>query len=127
MADVIGLGTGIVEVIRISRMIERHGEQFLLRVYTGAEVRHCQDSPNTTEEFAARWAAKEAVVKALGIRWRGGMSWTDIETCPAGGGCDVRLSGAVREAAEEKRAGRLVLSLAHCRAYATATCLAQGK
>lgn len=126
--EIIGIGTDIVECLRIRRMIERHGEQFLLRVYTSREIDFCHERRQTTEYFAAHWAAKEAVFKSLGTRWRKGMSWTDIEIrCASNGHPQVRLSGAVRELAESRDAGELMLTIAHCRTHATAYCIAVRK
>jgi holo-[acyl-carrier protein] synthase len=123
--EILGIGTDIVECVRIARMIERHGELFLRRVYTEREVRHCQGRRRANEEFAALWASKEAVFKALGTTWRRGLSWTDVEvTQEPGGALRVRLSGAARDLAGRLRVGEVLLSAAHCRAYATATALA---
>jgi holo-[acyl-carrier protein] synthase len=122
--DIVGVGTEIVECLRVARMVERHGELFLTRVYTEAEIRFCNARRRTTEHFAAHWAAKEAVFKALGAGWRRGMSWTDVEIhADAAGGPGVLLQGAARELAAG-RVGHVLLTLAHCRAYATATALA---
>ena len=71
--DIVGIGTDIVECLRIGRMIEQHGEVFLTRVYTEREIHYCQARKNATEHFAGRWAAKEAILKCLGSGWsRGG-------------------------------------------------------
>lgn len=123
--DIVGIGSEIVECLRIGRMIERHGEQFLLRVFTDAEVRHCQGRKRATEHFAAHWAAKEAIFKALGTSWRRGLSWTDIEIrLENGGRPQVTLSGAVRELARKEKVGEVLVTMSHCRAYATAYALA---
>ena len=61
MARILGIGTEITECLRIARMIEQHGEQFVDRVYTPAEVRYCQGQPQSTQHFAARWVAKQAI------------------------------------------------------------------
>lgn len=106
-------------------MIERHGEQFLCRVYTSTEMRFCQESRHTTEQFATRWAAKAAVFKSLGLRWRRGMAWTDVEIrCEPDGRVVACLSGAARELAQKRGVDEFLVSVSHCRAYATATCLA---
>src|SRR5439155_9903409 len=68
--EIVGIGTDIVECLRIGRMIEQHGELFLTRVYTEREVRYCQGRKHATEHFAGRWAAKEAILKCLGTGWR---------------------------------------------------------
>ena len=77
--EIVGVGTEIVECLRIGRMVEQHGEAFLNRVFTGHEIQFCQARKRATEHFAACWAAKETVVKALGIAWSRSLSWTDIE------------------------------------------------
>ena len=123
--DIIGIGTDIVECLRIGRMIERHGEQFLARVYTEHEVRHCQARKRAVEHFAAHWAAKEAVLRALNTGWRRGFAWTDIEVRPgASGRLEAFLSGAARDLAQRQGVGGVLLSTAHCRAYAVAYALA---
>ncbi len=71
--DIVGIGTDIVECLRIGRMIEQHGELFLTRVYTEREIRYCQARKNATEHFAGRWAAKEAILKCLGTGWSRGV------------------------------------------------------
>ena len=77
--NVIGIGTDIIECLRIAKMIERHGELFLRRVYTPFEVNYCNARKAATQHFAGRWAAKEAVLKAMGTGWARGISWRDIE------------------------------------------------
>ena len=77
--EIVGIGTEIVECLRVGRMIEEHGELFLLRVYTEREIRYCQSRQRATEHFSALWAAKEAILKCLGLPWRRGLSWTDME------------------------------------------------
>src|SRR5258708_4545995 len=77
--NVLGIGTDIIECLRIAHMIERHGELFINRVYTPLEIRYCHSRKQATQHFAGRWAAKEAILKALGTGWRKGISWRDIE------------------------------------------------
>jgi holo-[acyl-carrier protein] synthase len=123
--DILGIGADIVECLRIGRMIEQHGELFLTRVFTEREIRYCQERKRAVEHFAGRWAAKEAVLKALGMGWRRGMALTDVEVRnEAGGRPQVHLCGAVKDAAQNRRVGDIMLTIAHCRAYATAYALA---
>ena len=123
--DIIGIGTEIVECLRVGRMVEQHGEQFLTRVYTEREMRFCQSRRRATEQFAAYWAAKEAILKALNTPWREGMEWTDLEIREEpGAGPIVEISGATRELAQSLQVSRVMLSMSHCRAYATATAIA---
>ena len=123
--QILGIGTDIVECLRIGRMIEQHGELFLNRIYTEREIRYCQERRRSVEHFAGRWAAKEAVLKALGIGWRKGLSFTDVEVRnEAAGRPQVHLCGAAKDAAQARRVGDILLSIAHCRAYATAHAIA---
>ena len=123
--EIVGIGTDIVECLRVGRMIERHGELFLRRVYTDREIRFCQSRKKAREHFAAAWAAKEAVFKALDGGWRRGVAWTDVEVRPAAAAPPkVLLCGATKERALGLRVAGILLSLAHCRAYATAYAVA---
>ena len=122
---IVGIGTEIVECLRIGKMIEAHGEQFLLRVFTEKEVRYCQSRRHTTEQFAARWAAKEAILKSLGSTGGKRAAWTDIETdSDEEGTAKVVLRGSLREATDMRGVGDVLLTLSYCRAYATATAIA---
>ena len=111
---IVGTGIDITEVPRIAAAIARHGERFLKRVFTAAEIRYCESKKNKAERYAARFAAKEAAMKAVGTGWRGGVSWTDIEvTREPGGRPTLRLSGKVKQHAERLGARRASLSLTH--------------
>jgi len=123
--EIVGIGTDIVECLRIGRMIEQHGELFLNRVYTEREVRYCQARKRAVEHFAGRWAAKEAVLKCLGSGWRKGLCWTDMEVRNDPSGRPVvLLCGAAKESAQHLRITDILLSISHCRAYATAHAVA---
>jgi holo-[acyl-carrier protein] synthase len=123
--EIIGIGADIVECVRIGRMIEEHGEQFLARVFIAEEIRFCRQRKNATEHFASHWAAKEAVLKALGIQSVQGLSWTELEIdCATEKRPKVQLTGAIKEYAQQERVDELLVSMAHCRAYATAYVLA---
>ena len=128
MARIIGIGTEIVECLRIARMIERHGEQFIDRVYTPAEVRYCQGRPQSTQHFAARWAAKQAVVKALGVGSVHGLTWTEIEIRrdPSGRPA-VAVSGAIKDFIEREGVSEILVTFSHCRTHATAYAIAMGR
>ncbi len=124
---VIGVGTDIVEVLRIGQMIERHGEVFLNRVYTDDEIRYCQRRREYTQHYAGRWAAKEAVMKTLGTGWSRGIGWRDIEVCSSRSGApSIILRGAAREIAEQAGICDVLISISHCRTFATATAIAVG-
>ncbi len=122
---VVGLGTDIVEIDRIARLIERHGERFLERVYTLAEVEFCRRRKRSCEHFAGRWAAKEAVAKALGTGFVRGVYWRDIEVqSEQSGRPRVVLHGPAGQYAQQIGVDEVLVTISHCRAYATATALA---
>jgi holo-[acyl-carrier protein] synthase len=109
-------------------MIERHGELFITRVYTDAEIDYCRARKAATQHFAGRWAAKEAVLKALGTGWRRGISWRDIEiTSNRQGGPIVILRGGAREVLERSGIRRTHVSISHTRCYAVAYAIAEGE
>lgn len=122
--DVIGLGTEIVECARVRALIEEHGERFLARVYTPAEIAHCQGRINATEHYAALWAAKEAVFKSLRLAGRGGAVWVQVEIEQRAEAPRVAVRGAVRERMAEAGVGTILLTTAFTRHYATATAIA---
>lgn len=122
---IVGLGTDIVEIVRIGRMVERHGEVFLNRVYTDEEIRYCQKRRECYQHFAGRWAAKEAVMKTLGTGWVRGVSWRDIEVASEKSGRPtVAISGGTREFCEQLGIDEILITISHCRSYATATAIA---
>lgn len=118
--SILGIGTEIVEIVRIAKMIETHGEQFLERVYTADEVEYCVQSPNASQHFATRWAAKEAAMKALRCR-RQGVRWNEFELSIGSpeGPCMV-LYGTAAEVAQRCDIEKLHVSIAACRTHATA-------
>jgi holo-[acyl-carrier protein] synthase len=76
---IIGLGIDITEVSRMREAIERRGRALVKRVFTPAEIAYCESHRDPYERFAARFAAKEAGMKALGTGWRRGVRWVDLE------------------------------------------------
>ncbi len=76
---IVGTGIDIAEVPRIRQSIERFGDRFLQRIYTAGEIRYCDSKANRVERYAARFAAKEAAMKALGTGWNHGVRWRDCE------------------------------------------------
>ena len=118
---IVGLGADIAEVPRVREAIERHGERFLQRVFTPLEISYCRSHRNADERFAARFAAKEAMMKALGTGWRKGIRWQDIEVSNAASGKpELRLSGKALEFYERLGGTRILLSLTHTESYALA-------
>jgi holo-[acyl-carrier protein] synthase len=118
---IIGMGIDIAEVDRIQAAIERHGEPFLRRVYTSAERAYCEQFKNKYERFAARFAAKEAAMKALGTGWRRGVRWVDFEVVrEAGGRPTISLDGAAKKIAGHLGVKRISLSITHTASQALA-------
>ena len=127
MHEVIGIGIDLVDCARIERMLGDHEQAFLDRVYTAAEQAYCARSRNRIERLAARYAAKEAVLKAIGTGMRDGMSWTEIEVShDVLGAPGVGLTGAVARTASERGVVRLHLSLTHAGGVAMAQVTAMG-
>jgi holo-[acyl-carrier protein] synthase len=124
---VVGIGTDIIECLRIAQMIERHGDLFINRVFTPHEIRYCSSRKQATQHYAGRWAAKEAVLKALGTGWRKGISWRDIEVRNDGLGKPVvGLRGGARDLIERNGIHEMLVSISHCRSHAMAYALALG-
>ncbi len=118
---VIGIGTDIIECVRIAQMIEKHGEVFLTRVYTHDEIAYCSGRKAANQHYAGRWAAKEAVLKALGTGWAHGIQWTDVEVVnQQGGKPTIVLDGKAREISRQQRIREMMISISHCRNYAVA-------
>ena len=109
------------EISRVREVISRHGRTFLDRVFTPAEIAYCDRHRDPAERYAARFAAKEATMKALGTGWGKGVRWRDIEvTRKPGGRPEIVLHGAAREHAERMGARNVNLSLTHSGNFALA-------
>ncbi len=123
--SIYGLGTDIVEVARIAKVIERHGDVFVRRIFTPHEIDYCHGKKRSTEHFAGRWAAKEAIFKALGTGWRGKVQWIDFEIRRDDLGKPiVHVCGTSKDFLMQERIADILISLSHCREYATATAIA---
>lgn len=124
-----GLGTEIVETARIARMVERHGDAFLRRVFTEREIQRCNEAPLGAEKFAACWAGKQAALRSLNQeRPPQPGDWRDFEIdLEAIGQARVLVGGASKSWVMQLPLTDLVVTIAHCRSYATATALAFGK
>jgi len=123
---VIGIGTDMIEIARIERSLQQHGERFLQRVFTPGEVAYCQLKKNAAESFAARFAAKEAGAKALGTGISRGVSWREFEvTRSPGQRPELLLHGRAAEIAAALGIRRLSLSLTHSREMSLAVVVAE--
>lgn len=126
---VIGIGVDMVEVVRIRRALgnRKIGRRFRDRVYTEKEIQYCEGKRRGKyESYAGRFAAKEAVMKALGRGWGSKVSWLDIEVLPAPGGKpQVCLRNRTSAFAREVGIRRFSVSITHTRLYAMACLIAQ--
>ena len=111
---IVGLGTDIAEVGRVRAAIERHGETFLRRVYTAKEREYCEQFKNKYERYAGRFAAKEAVMKALGTGWSRGVRWVDVEVVrEKGGRPTIKLAGEAANVAGRLNVKNIAVSITH--------------
>ena len=124
--SIIGHGIDIVATDRIQQMLDEHGERFLNRCFTVAEQQYCASNRRRyIEHLAGRFAAKEAVLKALGTGWRGGIAWTDIEILrQPSGQPGVTLTGECQIVAAARGITRWLISISHIETHATASAIA---
>jgi len=114
MGMIVGSGIDIAEVPRIAEVIQRHGQRFLHRVFTEGEIAYCDSKANRIERYAARFAAKEAGMKALGTGWNHGVRWRDVEVCrQPGGRPTLTFHGRAAEFAAKLGTRNVALSLSH--------------
>lgn len=123
---IVGHGVDIVEVTRIRQMLERHEDQFLDRCFTPREQADATAAGKRREErLAGRFAAKEAVLKALGTGWRHGIAWTDIEVIPDDAGKPtLSITGQAQAFAKSLGAEVWHLSISHTETHAIASAIA---
>ncbi len=111
----------LAEVDRIRAAIERHGQRFIERIYTPAEIAYVERKANRFERYAARFAAKEAGMKAIGTGWKHGVRWRDFEvTNLPSGQPTLRFHGAAAQVAESLGVRNIALSLTHTAGQAMA-------
>lgn len=124
---VFGIGIDVVEVERIASAIQRHGEPFLAKIFTPAERTYCESRKIPAMHYAARFAAKEAVSKALGtgIGKNAGLHDLEIVHDPLGAP-RIQLGGAAETFARENGITEIQISLTHAREYAAANAIALG-
>src|SRR5579864_4574995 len=125
---IVGTGVDIAEVDRIQAAVKRFGNRFLRRVFTPAEVRYCMGKPNATERLAARFAAKEAGMKAIGTGLRHGVTWQDVEVVRLPGQRPMlKFTGKAAEIAGRLGCKRTHLSLSHTADLAIAHVILEGE
>jgi holo-[acyl-carrier protein] synthase len=124
---IVGTGVDLAEVPRIRATIERFGSRFLNRVYTPREIAYADSKANRFERYAARFAAKEAGMKAIGTGWRHGVRWQDFEVVnQRGGRPTLVLYGQAAAFAGRLGVKRISLSLTHTAQYGLASVILEG-
>ena len=124
---VVAHGVDMVECARIAAAIDRHGDRFLRRVFTPAELDYCLGKKRRIEHLSGRFAAKEAVLKVLGTGWGRGINWTDIEVrnLPSGQP-KVRLAARCLELGREQGLADILISISHIKTHAIASAVGVG-
>lgn len=111
---IVGLGLDVAEIDRIEAAITRHGAPFLERVFTPGEVAYCERHRQRFERYAARFAVKEAAMKALGTGWAQGVRWRDIEVVrEPSGKPTLRLEGVARKVADRLGVRHISVTITH--------------
>ena len=111
---IVGTGIDIAEVPRIADSIKRFGDRFIQRVFTDGEIRYCDSKANRFERYAARFAAKEAAMKALGTGWNHGVRWRDVEVArEPGRRPTIKFHGKAAEFAARLNTKNISLSITH--------------
>ncbi len=124
---IIGHGIDIVETSRIARLLDHHPDRFLARCYSDAERAYATDKRRRVEHLAGRFAAKEAVMKALGTGWADGVAWTDISILRGDQGQPhIRLTGQTADLARRIGIDQWWISISHIKTHAVASAIAAG-
>jgi len=119
---VLGLGIDIIEIARVRKSIENYGDKFLAKVFTEEEIRYCDSKFNKYQHYAARFAAKEAVYKALASGWKEGLRWKDIEIQNDTSGMpSIKPSGKLKTFLSENT--QLRISISHSDNYVTSVAI----
>ena len=117
---IFGIGTDIIEVKRVKRLIEK-GSRFKERIFTSREIEYCDSKRNSAENYAARFAAKEAFLKAIGTGWRGGFTFKDVEILKDKlGKPEIRLHGKAEKFVKDQKISKVQVSLSHIKEFANA-------
>jgi holo-[acyl-carrier protein] synthase len=124
---IVGIGFDLVEIERIRELFRRHPARAGRRLFTRAEMAYCGARSDPAPSLAARFAAKEALLKALGTGWGGGASWQEVEVHSEGGAPRLILHGHTRRLAAERGALRAHLSLTHTAELAGAYVVLEGE
>ena len=124
---ILGTGVDLAEVGRIRDAIGRHGERFIRRIYTDAEIAYVERKANRFERYAGRFAAQEAGMKAIGTGWKRGVRWQDFEVSNLPSGRPtLRLHGVAARLAEEMGVKSISLSITHTAEMGMAQVILEG-
>jgi len=125
---ILGSGVDLCEVPRIEAAIARYGSHFLERIFTEREIAYADRKANRFERYAARFAAKEAGMKALGVGWTGGIAWRDFEVVNLPSGRPtLNFHGRAAEVAAKLGVRHVALSLTHTKEQALAMVILEGE
>ena len=121
---IIGTGIDIVEISRVKNASLKWKDKFLRRIFTNKEIAYSKERTYSYQHLAARFAAKEAVLKAFGNSWKKRAEWTDIEIWNEESGKPiVKLYGDVKKIKDKMKVDDIIISLSHTRAYAVASAI----
>jgi holo-[acyl-carrier protein] synthase len=125
---IVGTGIDVAEVPRVAAAIDRFGQRFIRRIFTEAEILYCDSKANRVERYAARFAAKEAGMKALGTGWNYGVRWRDVEVLrKPGQRPTIVFHGRAGEFAKKLGVVNAALSLTHTEEQAIAQVILESK
>lgn len=123
--NIVGLGTHVMECVRVRKLIDKHADKFIGEVYTPEEAAYCRARTHSTEFYAAVWAAKEAVFRSLGMKWQRGVDWRDVVIeCESPIAPRATVRGATEERMKARGVSRVLVSFSYSRSFATATAIA---
>jgi holo-[acyl-carrier protein] synthase len=123
---IIGIGLDATEIARIADTVARFGDRFLDRVFTAGEINYCRERRHSAQHFAARFAVKEAAMKALGTGHSRGVLWRDVEVVRRGGPPQLELHGAASRRFEAMGGRSSVVTITHTDALALAQVILMG-
>ena len=124
--EIIGVGIDATEIARVAEIIERYGDRFLRRVFTEGEIAYCQGKRDFASSYAARFAAKEAAMKALGTGHSHGVLWRDVEVVRRGGPPQLQLHGGAERRLLAIGGRRSLVTITHTDTLAMAQVLILG-
>lgn len=124
---ILGIGTDIVSVTRIERVLNKWGERFKRRIFTEREIQYCESKRNPAQHFAVRFSAKEAFYKALGQYQKSGIRWKEIEVIRgANGRPAIEVKGLMKNSLDESGCSRILLTMTHDNEIAEALVIIEG-